>query len=140
MEKTAISTQQRNIYLFINQYRGEHGYSPNRNEIAANVNIYPSTVRDHLVSIKNKGYPLIEINTIKGFEHYRNGQRTRIDKFNHPYMGKDYGGYAYELLSTGIEKLFYQRYTNKLDRDFDSFIIGLLSGVGYVRYNRKNRK
>jgi SOS-response transcriptional repressor LexA len=51
-----LSTQQRNIYLFINQYRGEHGYSPNRNEIAANVNIHPSTVRDHLVSMKNKGY------------------------------------------------------------------------------------
>jgi hypothetical protein len=45
-----LSPQQRNIYLFINQYCGEHGYSPSRNEIAANVNIHPSTVREHLVS------------------------------------------------------------------------------------------
>jgi predicted ArsR family transcriptional regulator len=136
----AMTIQQRNIYLFINQYRGEHGYSPNRNEIAANVNIHPSTVREHLVSMKNKGYQLIRINTLKGFKTYPPDEETRIDKFNHPYMGRDYGGYGYELLSTGIEKLFYGEYTNKLDRDFDSFIIGLLSGVGYVHYNRKNRK
>jgi hypothetical protein len=88
---------------------------------------------------RTKGYPLIRINTIKGFEDYQSEEKTRIDKFNHPYMGKAYRD-AYEILSTGIEKLFYKQYNNKLDKDFDSFIIGLLLGVGYVRYNRKNRK
>ena len=88
---------------------------------------------------RTKGYPLIEINTIKGFEYYPKGEKIRMDKFNHPYIGKDYRGDVYEILSTGIEKLFYGRYNNKLDKDFDSFIIGLLLGVGYVRYNRKNR-
>ena len=89
---------------------------------------------------RTKGYPLIEMNTIKGFEDWPAGEKIRRDKFNDPYMGKDYRGYAYEILSTGIEKLFYGRYNNKLDKDFDSFIIGLLLGVGYVRYNRKNRR
>jgi hypothetical protein len=89
---------------------------------------------------RTKGYPLIEINTIKEFRTYPRGEKTRIDKFNHPYMGKDYNGHAYELLSMGIEKLFYGEYNNKSDKDFDFFIIGLLLGVGYVRYNRKNRK
>jgi SOS-response transcriptional repressor LexA len=51
-----MTTQQRNIYLFINQYRGEHGYSPSRQEIAENAKIHPSTVKDHLISMKNKGY------------------------------------------------------------------------------------
>ena len=89
---------------------------------------------------RTKGYPLIEINTVKGFEIYPKGEKTRIDKFNHPYMGKDYRGDGYEILSTGMEKLFYNQYNEKQDKDFDSFIIGLLLGVGYVRYNRKNRK
>jgi hypothetical protein len=89
---------------------------------------------------RTKGYPLIEINTLKGFEHYPKGEKTRIDKFNHPYMGKYYQGDVYEILSTGMEKLFYRQHNNKLDKDFDSFIIGLLLGVKYVRYNRKNRK
>jgi hypothetical protein len=89
---------------------------------------------------RTKGYPLIRINTIKGFEKYPDDEKTKIDKFNHPYMGKDYHGRAYEILSTGMEKLFYRQYNNKLDKDFDSFIIGLLLGVRYVRYNRKNRK
>jgi hypothetical protein len=88
---------------------------------------------------RTKGYPLIEINTIQGFITYPTGEKTRIDKFNHPYMGKAYRD-AYELLSTGMEKLFYRQYTKKQDKDFDSFIIGLLLGVGYVHYNRKNRK
>jgi SOS-response transcriptional repressor LexA len=51
-----LTTQQRNIYLFINQYRGEHGYSPNRNEIAENVHLHPSTVRDYLFAMERKGY------------------------------------------------------------------------------------
>jgi hypothetical protein len=88
---------------------------------------------------RTKGYPLIRINTLKGFEDYPSEEKTRIDKFNHPYMGKAYGD-AYEILSTGIEKLFYNQYNKKQDKDFDSFIIGLLLGVGYVQYNRKNRK
>jgi repressor LexA len=56
MEKTALSTQQRNIYLFINQYRGEHGYSPSRKEIAENARIHPSTVRVHLRAMEAQGY------------------------------------------------------------------------------------
>jgi SOS-response transcriptional repressor LexA len=56
MPKTELTTQQRNIYLFINQYRGEHGYSPSRNEIAENTRIHPSTVRAHLSAIKQKDY------------------------------------------------------------------------------------
>lgn len=54
--KTELTVQQRNIYLFINQYRGEHGYSPSRSEIAAHVNLHPSTVRNHLTALKKKGY------------------------------------------------------------------------------------
>ncbi|MDR1174688.1 MAG: helix-turn-helix domain-containing protein [Treponema sp.] len=56
MPKTELTTQQRNIYLFINQFRGEHGYSPSRNEIAQNVHLHLSTVRNHLLVLEKKGY------------------------------------------------------------------------------------
>jgi SOS-response transcriptional repressor LexA len=58
--KTALTAQQRNIYLFINQFRGEHGYSPSRNEIAEYVNLHPSTVREHLVAMERKGFIIWE--------------------------------------------------------------------------------
>jgi SOS-response transcriptional repressor LexA len=56
MEKPELTQQQQNIYDFINQYREEHGYSPIRNEIADNVHLHPSTVRNHLIALKRKGY------------------------------------------------------------------------------------
>jgi SOS-response transcriptional repressor LexA len=56
MTKQGLTTQQRNIYLFINQFRGEHGYSPSRNEIAKNLNIHPSTLREYLFALEKKGY------------------------------------------------------------------------------------
>jgi repressor LexA len=56
MPKTELTTQQRNIYLFINRFREEHGYSPSRSEIADNVNLHPSTVREHLAAMERKGY------------------------------------------------------------------------------------
>jgi repressor LexA len=51
-----LTPQQRNIYQFIVRYREEHGYSPSRNEIAENVNLHPSTVREHLAAMERKGY------------------------------------------------------------------------------------
>jgi len=56
-------------------------------------------------------------------------EKARPDKFRDPYVGKDYGGSAYEILSMGIEKLKNHAYIKGDDDDFDSFIIGLLLGV-----------
>ena len=51
-----MTTQQRNIYLFITRFREEHGYSPSRNEIAENISLHPSTIRNHLLVLEKKGY------------------------------------------------------------------------------------
>jgi SOS-response transcriptional repressor LexA len=56
MAKTEMTTQQRNIYLFINRFREEHSYSPSRSEIAKNLNIHPSTLREYLSALEKKGY------------------------------------------------------------------------------------
>lgn len=58
---------------------------------------------------------------------YDYSEKSRFDKFLNPYMGKDYGGSAYELVSMGFE----YAYTNptKLweDEDFATWIYGILS-------------
>lgn len=50
---------------------------------------------------------------------YRKTEVTRFDDFIEPYMGKDYGGRAYELLSMGIETLFAD--PTKLMKDKEMF-------------------
>lgn len=59
--------------------------------------------------------------------NYDYSEKSRFDKFLHKYMGKDYGGSAYELVSMGFE----YAYTNptKLweDEDFSTWIYGILS-------------
>lgn len=66
--------------------------------------------------LTNIRYPLTEV--------------ARPDKFRDPYMGKYYKGETnYELLSMGMEKIVNKSYIQGDDDDFDSFIIGLLSGV-----------
>ena len=59
--------------------------------------------------------------------NYDYSEKARFDKFLNPYMGKDYGGTAYELVSMGFE----YAYTNptKLweDEDYATWIYGILS-------------
>jgi SPP1 gp7 family putative phage head morphogenesis protein len=58
--------------------------------------------------------------------NYDYSEKARFDKFLNPYMGKDYGGTAYELVSMGFE----YAYTNptKLweDEDYATWIYGIL--------------
>jgi SOS-response transcriptional repressor LexA len=51
-----LTPRQRNIYLFINRFREEHGYSPSRNEIAEYARLHPSTVREYLAAMERKGF------------------------------------------------------------------------------------
>ena len=59
--------------------------------------------------------------------NYRYDEKSRFDKFLNPYIGKDYGGRAYELVSMGFE----YAYTNptKLweDEDYATWIYGILA-------------
>jgi repressor LexA len=51
-----LTPRQQKIYQFIVRYQEEHGYSPSRNEIAAYMNLHPSTVREHLATMERKGF------------------------------------------------------------------------------------
>jgi hypothetical protein len=52
---------------------------------------------------------------------------VRVDKFADPYMGKDYGGNAYELLTMGAKNLKTKQYNT--DDYYNAFIVGVLVGV-----------
>lgn len=64
---------------------------------------------------------------------YGKKEKARFDNFQHKYMGKDYGNTEnsyYELLSMGVESLFYGREDVDLTKDVDyyNFILGVLIG------------
>lgn len=59
---TSLTPRQREIYLFIDQYQEEHGYSPAQEEIADGTNMCRATLRDHLAALKKKGYISYEPN------------------------------------------------------------------------------
>lgn len=55
-------------------------------------------------------------------------EMIREDHFIHPYMGKDYGGSAYELVSMGFEYIFddYEWFHEK-DPEMCEWVLGLLT-------------
>ena len=58
----SLTPRQREIYLFIGQYRDAHGYSPTQQEIADGTNICRSTLYEHLFGLERKGYISVEKN------------------------------------------------------------------------------
>ena len=61
---------------------------------------------------------------------YCKKEKTRRDHFYSPYMGKDYGGDAYELVSMGFQHIFtnYEGF-KKNDPDMLKWSLGLLAGI-----------
>lgn len=57
---------------------------------------------------------------------YRRDERTRKDQFISPYMGKDYGGRAFELVSMGFQYAYTHPELLAKDPDMQEWIYGLL--------------
>lgn len=60
---------------------------------------------------------------------YKGSERTRKDNFLDPYMGKDYNGKAYELVSMGFQYYFTEPKKLMKDPDMFNFISGILLTV-----------
>ncbi len=60
---------------------------------------------------------------------YKKDEKTRKDNFISPYMGKDYGGTDFELLSMGMQIYFSEPYRLMKDPDMFKFISGILLTV-----------
>ncbi|MFL2133019.1 minor capsid protein [Desemzia sp. FAM 23990] len=58
---------------------------------------------------------------------YGRDEKSRKDDFLNIYMGKDYGGRAYELVSMGFEKLYTDPETLMKDKDMFRWICGILA-------------
>jgi hypothetical protein len=79
---------------------------------------------------RTAGESLDKLSKLTGNYGYGPSEAAKKDKFLDPYMGKDYEGFAYEILSMGIESLtggYYDIISD--DVDYASFIIGLLAGL-----------
>lgn len=57
---------------------------------------------------------------------YGRDEKTRKDQFLHSYMGKDYGGSAYELVSMGFEYAYTDPVYLAKDPDMQQWILGIL--------------
>lgn len=58
---------------------------------------------------------------------YAKSEKTRRDKFLDPYIGKDYYGRAYEIVSMGFQYAYYDPTKLWEDEDFAQFIYGILA-------------
>lgn len=58
---------------------------------------------------------------------YTQDELTRKDDFIHPYMGKDYNGNAFELVSMGFQRAFMNPEELAKDPDMEAWIYGLLA-------------
>jgi len=58
---------------------------------------------------------------------YAKSETTRFDNFIEPYMGKDYKGYAYELVSMGFQYAYARPTDLWKDEDYATWIYGMLA-------------
>lgn len=78
---------------------------------------------------RTDGESLVWLGEITGNPNYRKSEMTRPDKFLNPYMGKDYHGTAYELVSMGVELAYTDTVKLLDDEDMAEWIFGMLAVV-----------
>lgn len=60
---------------------------------------------------------------------YDEREVSRKDHFISAYMGKDYGGSSYELLSMGLESLFCDTHNLSRDTEYEDLILGIIVAI-----------
>lgn len=60
---------------------------------------------------------------------YDRSEKARFDKFLNKYMGKDYGGSSYEIVSMGFEMAYTEPVELLKDKDMAELIFGILAIV-----------
>ena len=60
-------------------------------------------------------------------EGYKRSEKTRVDNFINKYIGKDYVGQAYELVSMGFQYAFTEPETLFKDEEYAKWIYGILT-------------
>lgn len=76
---------------------------------------------------RTAGEALEKLSKLTGVSAYDPSEKARKDKFIHPYMGKEYGRTATEIVSMGIEYIYDETVSfAKQDPDYFDFIYNLL--------------
>lgn len=75
---------------------------------------------------RTQGEPLQRLRDVTGNKRYRPDEVTRVDQFINPYIGKYYGGRAFELVSMGFERAMHRPSELMKDPDYARFILGML--------------
>lgn len=75
---------------------------------------------------RTKGEELQSMRRVTGL-NYSPKEKTRKDRFLSPYMGKDYGGRSYELVSMGLQMLYTEPHRLMQDPDYAKFILGIVA-------------
>lgn len=60
---------------------------------------------------------------------YGRNEMTKEDQFHNPYVGKDYQGKAYEVMSMGYEGLYSLKTWNTMDADYQAFVLGVITNA-----------
>lgn len=74
---------------------------------------------------RTDGEALQRLRDVTGI-NYKAHEVTRVDDFLNPYIGRDYNGRAYELLSMGVENLYSGQIKLDEDTEYRDFILGML--------------
>lgn len=71
-----------------------------------------------------------ELRKLKEFDYrYDDEEMARFDDFENPYMGKDYGGNNYELVSDGFPRIFGYDDPFVSDVEMERWLVGLLCAL-----------
>ena len=87
-----------------------------------------STIQE-FYGVRTAGEPLVDLHTI--YPWFKEGEEyTRLDKFADAYIGKLYSDGGTEVLTMGLQGVFFNKY-NLLSKDVGhyDFILGLLVGI-----------
>lgn len=76
--------------------------------------------------LRTKGEDLKRLRDIFPGTGYKASEVTRVDNFNSPYMGKDYDGRAYELMSMGLDTLYTRPLELMNDKEMFEWVIEML--------------
>ena len=60
-------------------------------------------------------------------DNYDPSEVVRIDRFKSAYMGKDYADGETEIITMGLEGIFYNSCDNWEDEEYTDFMLGLLA-------------
>lgn len=75
---------------------------------------------------RTKGEALLKLKDVTGNSGYRDSETTKVDNFLDPYMGKDYGGGNYELLSMGADTLYADPIKLAEDQEMFDWVVEML--------------